>query len=60
MDGKSKVRNIMELVRVEFRPDGVDREAIKDKIIKEMESEGFIYKNEVALTHYTSDLVFEK
>lgn len=49
-----------KLVRIEFRPDGTDREAIKDRIIKEMEAEGYAYKSEVALMQYSSVLVFEK
>lgn len=50
----------MELVRIEFRPYGTDREAVKDRAIKKMESEGYVYKDEVALMLYSSVLVFEK
>lgn len=50
----------MELIRIEFRPYGTDREVIKDRVIKKMESEGHVYKDEVALMIYSSVLVFEK
>ena len=60
MDRKSKGRNIMELVRIEFRPYGTDRETVRDRVIKKMEAEGFVYKDEVALMLYNSVLVFEK
>lgn len=60
MDGYSKGRNIMKLVRIEFRPYGNDREIIKNRVITKMESEGFVYKDEVALMLYSSMLVFDK
>ena len=50
---------MIKFVRIEFRPYGADREAIKDKVIKKMVSEGYGYKDEVALMPYNSVLVFE-
>lgn len=49
-----------EISQIEFRPYETDRGSVKNRVIEKMETEGYVYKDEVALMHYNSVLVFEK
>lgn len=59
MDRKITGRKKVKMVRIEFCPYGTDKETVKNRVIKKMESEGYVYKNEVALMVYNSVLVFD-